>query len=82
MESLCWNKKNKAAVNREEDGVDVAWLLNVTDAKNPLLLLTADRREGGVTKKKTPAHSVEDWQLRGREGFLFFLGKKKVVFLY
>lgn len=49
-------------MNRGE-AVDVAWLLDVTDAEKPLLLLTADRREAGVTRKKTPAHGVEDWQL-------------------
>lgn len=50
-------------MNKEGKGVDVAWILDMTDAEKPLLLLTGGRGEAGITKKKTSAHGLEDWQL-------------------
>ena len=35
--------KNKAAISRKREGVDIAWLLDVNNAEKTLLLLTDDR---------------------------------------
>ena len=52
----------------------------MTDAKKPLLLLTAGKGEAGITKK-TYAHGLEDWQLLRREGFCFYWREESLVFV-